>query len=192
MDKTIAELARKLKTPRQVQQYIHSLEYNKADTMRSARSAIKVGRVHCMEAAFVAAAILELHGYPPLVLSLESIDGLDHVLFVFKKNRKWGAVGRSREKGLAGRPAIFRSIRDLAWSYFEPYIDDTGKIKAYQLAHLDDTKADWRSGRKQQFRAEKFLLKLPHKKMLSSRKRFRKLKTSWLKNGPMPKQKFWW
>lgn len=192
MAKTIAELAKKLKNPRQVQRYIHTLEYNKGDTMRSAQSAIKLGSVHCMEAAFVAAAILEYRGYPPLVVSLESIDGLDHVLFIFKKNGKWGAIGRSRERGLAGRAPVYRSIRDLAWSYFDPYVDDTGRIKSYQFAHLDETGSDWRMGRSNQYKAEKYLLKMPHKKMRSSRRRFLRLKSAWYKRGAMPKQKFWW
>jgi hypothetical protein len=192
MAKTIAELAKKLKTPRQVQRYIHTLEYNKGNTMRSAQTALRLGSVHCMEAAFVAAAILEHHGYPPLVVSLESIDGLDHVLFVFKQNGKWGAVGRSRERGLAGRAPMYRSIRDLAWSYYDPYVDDTGKIKSYQLAHLDETDSEWRYGKSNQYKAEKYLLKIPHKKMRSSPKRFRRLKQSWLRNGPIRKQKFWW
>jgi hypothetical protein len=192
MAKTIAELAKKLKTPRQVQRFIHTLEYNKGNTMRSAQSALRLGSVHCMEAAFVAAAILEHHGYPPLVVSLESIDRLDHVLFVFQKNGKWGAIGRSRERGLAGRAPVFRSIRDLAWSYYDPYIDDTGKIKSYQLAHLDETDSDWRFGKTNQFKAEKYLLKIPHKRLRSSRKRFLRLKAAWFKRGPMAMQKFWW
>ncbi|MCK7478787.1 MAG: hypothetical protein M0C28_16480 [Candidatus Moduliflexus flocculans] len=77
------------------------------------------------------------HGYPPLVLSFESIDKLEHVLFVYKRRGRWGSVGRSRDPGLHGRKPVFRTARDLAMSYFEPYVDLTGGITAYAVVDLD-------------------------------------------------------
>jgi hypothetical protein len=101
-------------------------------------------KAHCLEAAFAAAALLELNGYPPLVMSLESQDGIDHVVFIFREAGHWGAVGHSRDPGLFGRAPLFRSLRDLAWSYYDPYIDGSSKVTAYQMADLDDTEADIR------------------------------------------------
>lgn len=191
----LESLARRLKTPEQVQAYLRKLPYNRekrGETLRSAEQCLKAGQAHCFEAAFLAAAILERSGYPPLVMSFESQDGLDHVLFVYQRKGKWGAIGRSRDEGLHGRPAIFRTLRDLAWSYFDPYIDKTGRITAYQLANLDDTKTNWRSDRKHVWKAETYLLKLPHRPLKSSDARYKKRLAAYLAIGPMKPEKFWW
>lgn len=188
-------LAKKLKTPKQVQNYLRSLPYNrelKGETVRSAAQAIKLGTAHCFEATFVAAAILEHQGYPPLVVSFQSADQLDHVLYVFKEKGKWGSVARSRDEGLHGRPPVYRSIRDLVWSYYDPYIDKSGKIIGYQLASLDDTNTDWRYSTKNVWKAEKYLVELEHKKLKSSTKRYNKTKAKYLKFGPPNKGKNWW
>lgn len=193
---SLEALAKKLKTPRAVQMYLRRLPYNRekrGETLRSARTALKRGEAHCLEAAFLAAAILELNGYPPLVMSFESADGLDHVIFVYQdKAGRWGSVARSRDEGLHGRPPIFRSLRDLAWSYFEPYVDKTGRITAYQLAHLDETAADWRASSRDVWKAETYLLKLKHRPLKSSERRYEKLRRAYLAKGPMKPKKFWW
>ena len=67
---------------------------------------------HCLEAALAAAVILEQHGFPPLVLSFESIDELDHVIFVYQRSGRWGSIGRSRDPGLHGRKPVFATPRD--------------------------------------------------------------------------------
>ena len=91
---------------------------------------------HCLEAALAAAVILEQHGFPPLVLSFESIDELDHVLFVYRRRGRWGSVARSRDPGLHGRKAAFATPRALALSYVDPYVDLTGRIIGYAVADL--------------------------------------------------------
>ncbi|HYD16877.1 MAG TPA: hypothetical protein VEF76_00190 [Patescibacteria group bacterium] len=191
----IHKLAAKLKTPKQVQQYLRSLPYNrekKGETLRSAEAGLKRGSLHCFEAAFAAAAILEHHGYPPLVMSLESKDNLDHVIYVFQQKGRWGSIALSRDEGLHGRPPRYRSPRDLAWSYYDPYVDKSGKITGYQIAHLDDTGADWRASPKNVWKAEKYLIKLKHKKLKSSPARYRKLLREYLARGAMPRQPHWW
>jgi hypothetical protein len=193
--KITQKLAKKLKTPRQVQEYLRRLPYNrekKGETLSSAEKALRRGRLHCFEAAFAAAAILEHHGYPPLVMSLESKDLLDHVIYVFKERNRWGAIALSRDDGLHGRPARYRSLRDLAWSYYDPFVDKSGKITAYQVAHLDDCKADWRESKRNVWKAEKYLIKLKHNPLKSSKTRYKKLLRNYLQRGPMPQQKHWW
>jgi len=188
-------LAKKLKTPKQVQKYLRTIPYNrekKKQTLHAAQQGLKRGRMHCFEAAIAAAAILEYHGYPPLVMSLESKDELDHVIFVFKEKGRWGSVARSRDEGLHGRPPIYKSLRALAWSYYDPYVDDTGKIKAYQVASLDDCAKDWRDSRRSVRKAEKYLMKLKHVPMKSSKARYKKLLKAYLDRGAMPRQKHWW
>ncbi len=188
-------LAKKYRTPQQVQKYIQGLSYNSEDdevTLRSARSSVEAGTVHCIEAAFVAAAILEMRGFPPLILDFESQDGLDHVVFVFLQKGHWGAIGRSREKGLEGRAPVYPSIRSLAWSYFDPYVDDTGRLKAYQKIHLDDTEANWRNSPRNVWKAENYLLSIPHIKMTSSTKRYEKLVKLHSAKKSIPAHKSWW
>lgn len=189
------KLAKKLKTPRQVQMYLRRLPYNrekKGETLSSAEKALRRGRLHCFEAAFAAAAILEHHGYPPLVMSLESKDNLDHVIYVFRQKNRWGAIARSRDEGLHGRPPRYRSLRDLAWSYYDEYVDKSGKVTAYQVAHLDDSGADWRASERNVWKAEQYLIKLKHKPLKSSKSRYRKLLREYHRRGPMPRKKHWW
>src|SRR6187200_1593980 len=120
-------------TPRQVQAYLNRLPYNTEPppggaTLRSFRGVVRHGTAHCLEAALSAAVILEQHGYPPLVLSFESIDELDHVIFVYRTPTGWGSVARSRDPGLHGRKPVFATPRALALSYVDPYVDFTGRV----------------------------------------------------------------
>lgn len=189
------KLSKTLKTPKQVQKYLRGLPYNReeeGDTLFSAERSLRRGKLHCFEAAMVAAAILEHHGYPPLVMSLESKDGLDHVIYVFKEDNRWGAVARSRDEGLHGRPPRYRSLRDLARSYYDPYVDKTGRIKGYQVAHLDDCGADWRASARNIWKAEQYLIDLKHNPLKSSTLRYKKLLRAYLRRGAMPRQKHWW
>ncbi len=185
------QLSKKLNTPIKVQKYLLSFKYNKKETMRSALAAMKAKEAHCMEAAFLAAALLEPSGYPPLVVSMESIDLLDHVIFVFNKKGLWGSVGFSRDQGLKGRKPVYRTIRALVQSYFVPYVDKTGGLKAYQKAHLDDTKSDWRFSKKNVWKAETYLLELKHIKLASSSKRVSKLRADYIRRGPVKPHPLW-
>ncbi|MBL7556644.1 MAG: hypothetical protein JNM24_12560 [Bdellovibrionaceae bacterium] len=185
------KLSKKYNTPEKVQKYISSLKYNKKPTMRSALSTWRHKEAHCMEGAFLAAAILEPLGYPPLILSFESIDLLEHVIFIYKKKNLWGAIGCSRDQGLKGRKPIFKTIRALTLSYFEPYIDKTGLITAYQQANLDETTGDWRYSKRNVWKSENYLLNLPHIRLKSSKKRSRQIRDRYLKNGPMKPKPFW-
>ena len=85
-----------LRTPRQVQRFLRAFPYNWEKTIRTFRGVVGSGRAHCLEAVLFAATVLEQHGYPALALDLESQDGLDHVLFIYQENGRWGTVARSR------------------------------------------------------------------------------------------------
>jgi hypothetical protein len=166
------------RTPEQVQQFLRRLPYNwelSGDTLRSFRQVVRQNTAHCLEAALVAAVILEQHGYPPLVVSFESKDGVDHVIFVFRQGGRWGSVARSRDAGLHGRKPVFRGIRDLVWSYFDPYVDFTGRITGYQLVDLRVLgKYDWRLALTNVWKVENFLLEIPHRKLRSSDRRYQR------------------
>src|SRR6266851_3614903 len=166
------KLVEKLRTPERVQRFFSSMPYNwerERATMRSFREVIKRNEAHCLEAAVGAAVILEQHGYPPMLLDIESQDLLDHVIFVFQQDGLWGSIGRSRDIGLHGRRPVFRTLRDLAWSYFDPYVDFSGRIKGYGLANLYDLgNYDWRFSARNMPKIENYLRDLPHKKTHSS------------------------
>src|SRR5438309_1374556 len=170
------KLIQRLNTPAKVQRWLTSLPYNwerKGGTMRSFREVMKRNEAHCLEAAVAAAVILEQHGYPPLLLDLESKDLLDHVIFVFQKDGKWGSIGRSRDIGLHGRKPVFRNLRQLVWSYFDPYIDASGRLKGYGLADLYDLgKYDWRFSSKNMHKIENHLREISHRKLRSSDQRY--------------------
>lgn len=167
------------RTPRQVQRYLRTLAYNaeeEGDTIMSFRKVARKKRAHCLEAALAAAVILEQHGYPPLVMSLESVDNLDHVVFVFKETTGWGALARSRDPGLHGRKPVFRSVRDLALSYFDPYVDYTGRITGYALVDLNELgRYDWRFSKANLWRVEHFLIDYKHNPISSSERRYKVL-----------------
>lgn len=171
------------RTPRDVQAYLNSLPYNTEPppggaTLRSFRGVVRHGTAHCLEAALAAAVILEQHGYPPLVLSFESIDELDHVIFVYRHRGRWGSVARSRDPGLHGRKPVFATPGALARSYVEPYVDYSGRVTGYTVVDLRTLlgEYDWRLSDHNVWKAERVLLDAPHRAIASSDARFRYLR----------------
>lgn len=163
-------------TPYRVQQFLNGLPYNsepQGATLRCFRGVMEQGSAHCLEAALSAGAILEQHGYPPLYLDLASQDGLDHVLFLYRQDGCWGTVARSRDPGLHGRKPVFRTLRALVNSYFEPYIDFEGRIVGYAKGDLRDLGGyDWRFSRKNVWKVERYFIDLPHTDFPSSDRRY--------------------
>jgi len=179
-------LIRRLRTPTDVQHYLNELPYNTEPapgrpTLRSFRGVVRHGTAHCLEAALAAAVILEQHGYLPLVLSFESIDDLDHVLFVYGSHGRWGSIGRSRDPGLHGRRPVFATPRALALSYVDPYVDYHGRITGYAVADLRlPGDYDWRLSDKNVWKAERMLLDYPHKRIDSSDQRIDRLRARYV------------
>ena len=173
----------RLRTPSAVQRFLNDLPYNTEPppgraTLRSFRGVVRHGTAHCLEAALAAAVILEQHGYPPLVLSFESIDELDHVLYVYRDGGRWGSIGRSRDPGLHGRRPLFATPRALALSYVEAYVDYTGRITGYAVADLRALMGsyDWRCSERNVWKVERALLQLPHRAIRSSDRRIEALR----------------
>lgn len=176
-------LIARLPTPLDVQRYLNRLPYNREPppagaTLRSFRGVVRHGCAHCLEAALFAAVVLEQHGFPPLVLSFESIDELDHVIFVYQQRGRWGSVARSRDPGLHGRLPAFATPRSLALSYVDPYVDYTGRVTGYAVvdvaAEMGDY--DWRLSDKNIWKVERMLLDYPHRSIKTSGLRFRQMK----------------
>lgn len=175
-------IVRRLRTPLAVQAFLNALPYNTEPppdpaTLRSFRGVIRHRTANCIESAITAAVILEQHGFPPLVMSLESIDGLDHVLFIYQRKGRWGSVARSRDPGLHGRRPVFRTLRALALSYVEPYVDRTGAVKAYGAADLRVLGTyDWRLATNNVWKVERLLFEIPHRPIRTSPARLRALR----------------
>jgi hypothetical protein len=165
---TAAELRliRRLDTPRKVQRWLAGLRYNHevgGKSIRTFRVVRRTGTGHCLEASLSAATILEQHGYSPILLSLESWDGLDHVPYLFREAGRFGAVARSRDPGLHGRKPVYRTLRQMVLSYFEPFIDRTGRITGYTTFDLRDLRGvDWRLSERNVWKVERALIALPH------------------------------
>ena len=192
---TLAEgrLIAQLRTPLHVQNYLNALPYNAEPppgraTLRSFRGVVRHRTAHCLEAALFAATVLEQHGYPPLVISFESIDELDHVIFVYQsrvqspepraqgRGRRgvWGSVARSRDPGLHGRKPVFATPRALAASYLDTYVDLTGRIKAFALVDLRVMGTyDWRLADRNVWKVERMLLETKHQPLRMPEARFR-------------------
>jgi len=167
-----------LRTPRAAQRWLRTLPYNwekEGETLRSFRSVVRLGTAHCLEAALAAAVVLEQHGYPPLLLSFESQDKLDHVLFAFHQDGRWGSVARSRDPALHGRKPVFRSPRQLAASYREAYVDLTGRVTGYAVADLRELgEYDWRLSPRNVWKVEKWLIDYPHRPLPTPERQYRK------------------
>jgi len=131
--------------------------------------------------AISAAVVLEQHGYPPTVMSLESIDGLDHVIFVYQSRGRWGSVARSRDPGLHGRKPVFRTLRALALSYFDPYIDKTGCVKGFGATDLRALGTyDWRLADGNVWKVERHLFEIPHQKISYDKARVARLRKKYV------------
>ena len=146
---TPAELRklRAMKTPVGIQRYLDSIPYHLPISSRSPRVVLRTGSAHCLEGATVAAAALRVIGYPPLLLDLEADRDTDHVIAVFKERGHWGAVAKSNFAGCRYREPVYRTLRELALSYFPIYFNLRGErtLRRYSrpvnLARFDHL--DW-------------------------------------------------
>src|SRR2546421_8770956 len=135
---------RALKTPAGVQSFLDSLPYHLADTAWSPRTVLREQTAHCLEGAIFAAAALRVLGFPPLILDLEADQDTDHVLAVFKLRGHWGAIAKSNFAGCRYREPVYRTLRELALSYFNIYFNLRGErtLRRYSrlvnLARCDD------------------------------------------------------
>src|SRR5881296_2942516 len=115
-----------LRTPAGVQRALDAMPYHLASTAWSPRRVLRERTAHCLEGAIFAAAALRVLGYPPLLLDFEAVQDSDHVIAVFRRRNHWGAIGKSNFSGMRYREPIYRSVRELAMSYFEGYVNLRG------------------------------------------------------------------
>ena len=118
---------RALATPVRIQRFLDQLPYQYSNTAWSPAHALRERRGHCLEGALIAAAALRLHGHPPLLMDLESVRDDDHVLALYRERGLWGSIAKSNYSGLRARAPIYRTLRELALSYFPSYFNLRGE-----------------------------------------------------------------
>jgi hypothetical protein len=134
---------RALKTPAGIQKFIDALTYQYANTAWSPQRVLRERKGHCLEGALLAAAALRVNGYPPLLMDLEAVHDDDHVVALYRERGLWGAIAKSNFAGLRFRAPVYRTVRELALSYFDHYYNLRGErtLRAYSrpvhLARLD-------------------------------------------------------
>ena len=134
---------RTLNTPARIQKFIDALTYDYSDSARSPRRILRERRGHCMEGALLAAAALRVNGHPPLLMDLESVHDDDHVVALYRERGLWGGIAKSNFAGLRFRSPVYRTLRELALSYFEHYYNLRGErtlrnySRTVSLAPLD-------------------------------------------------------
>jgi hypothetical protein len=122
---TPAELRklRSLKNPYGIQKFLDDMPYHLEDTAWSPRDVLTKRSSHCLEGAIFAAAALRANGYPPLLFDLEADHDTDHVLAIYKQDGCWGAIAKSNYNGCRWREPVYRTLRELAMSYFNIYFN---------------------------------------------------------------------
>ena len=135
----LAILAR-LSTPQKIQAFINAIPINHeldGETIRSVREVLRVRRAHCIEGAFLAACALWVHGAPPLVMHMDcDLTDYPHVVALFRSCGSWGAISKTNGAVLRFRDPIYRSLRELALSYFHEYCNPRGRrtLRSYSVA----------------------------------------------------------
>ena len=166
-----ARAIRKLKSPEHIQAFLdEQIAYNHKETCYSPHSVFQHGTAHCMEGALLAAAALRQLGFPPLLVDLEATADDDHVLAVYRQNGLWGAIAKSNYSGLRFRSAVYRTIRELALSYFDHYYNLKGlkSLRNYSrpinLTRFDNIK--WISTGQQVWEIPEYLCEISHTPLL--------------------------
>ncbi len=114
---------RSMKNPYGIQKFLDDVPYHLEDTAWSPRKVLAEETSHCLEGAIFAAAALRANGYPPLLLDLEAEQDTDHVIAVYRQQGCWGAVAKSNYSGCRWREPVYRTLRELALSYFDTYFN---------------------------------------------------------------------
>jgi hypothetical protein len=167
---------RRLNTPRKIQDFLYGLKQNfepNGDTCRPVREVLRTRNAHCIEGAMLAAAALWVHGEPPLLLDLRATRDYDHVVALFRRNGCWGAISKTNGVFLRWRDPVYRSLRELAMSYFHEYCNrrDHKTLREYSVPY-DLRRADpavWSSGAKHAWQVAETLDELRHFRIASRR-----------------------
>ena len=161
---------RAFKSPAGIQRFLDDIPYHLAGTAWSPRKVLRENTAHCLEGATFAAAALRVLGFPPLILDLEADQDTDHVLAIFKIRGHWGAIAKSNFAGCGYREPVYRTLRELALSYFNIYFNLRGErtLRQYSrpvnLARFDN--CNWMTSEKAIWFVAEYLCEIPHRRLL--------------------------
>jgi hypothetical protein len=167
---------RRLRSPEKIQRFLDELAYNKepdGPTCRSPRRVMRDRTAHCMEGALFGAAALRILGHQPLLLDFEAVRDDDHVLAIFRLRGHWGAVAKSNYSGLRYREPVYRTLRELAMSYFEHYynLKKEKTLRAYSrpvnLKRFDSM--GWMTAEEDVWAIPEYLCTISHTRVLEPR-----------------------
>ncbi len=138
---------RSLNTPAKIQRFVEEMPYHHGKIAWSPRIVLRDRTAHCLEGAVFAAAALRVNGFPPLLFDLEAYRDDDHVLAIFRVKGHWGAIAKSNYSGLRYREPVYRSLRELAMSYFDDYFNFAGdrSLRAYASRPVNLARFDARN-----------------------------------------------
>ena len=132
-------ILRRLDSPEKIQAYIDAIPQNfeiGGETCLSVREALSQRRALCIEGAMIAAAALWVHGEPPLLMDLKATRDYDHIVTLFRRGGCWGAISKTNHPVLRWRDPVYRSLRELAMSYFHEYCNKRHQktLRSYSAA----------------------------------------------------------
>jgi hypothetical protein len=162
---------RAFKTPAGVQRFLDDLPYNLGYTARSPKKVLHDRVASCLEGGIFAAAALRVLGFPPLIFDLEAKQDTDHVVAIFKIRGHWGAVAKSNFTGCRYREPVYRSLRELAMSYFNIYFNLRFErtLRTYSqpvnLARFD--RLGWMTTNQPVWFIAEHLCEIPHTRLLT-------------------------
>ena len=162
---------RALKTPAGIQKFLDDLPYNLSYTAASPKKVLHDRTASCLEGGIFGAAALRILGFPSLIFDLEAEQDTDHVVAIFKVRGYWGAVAKSNFTGCRYREPVYRTLRELAMSYFNIYFNLRGErtLRRYSrpvnLARFDDR--NWMTTDKQVWFIAEYLCEIPHISLLT-------------------------
>ena len=166
---------RRLDTPEKIQAFLNGIPCNHeigGETVLSVREVLRQRRAHCIEGAMVAAAAMWVNGMRPLLLHLDChISDYPHVIAVFRRHGGWGAISKTNGAPLRYRDPIYRSLRELALSYFHEYSNRRGHktLRSYSIAfdmrRIDPSK--WVTATKHCWETHDRLVELRHYPLIS-------------------------
>ena len=162
---------RSLKDPHGIQSFLDDMPYHLADTGWSPRRVLGENTSHCFEGAIFAAAALKVNGFPPLILDLEAEHDTDHVIAIYRRKGHWGAIAKSNYTGCRYREPVYRSLRELALSYFDVYFNLRRErtLRTYSrpvnLSRFD--RQDWMTTGKDVFFIAEYLFDIHHDPLLT-------------------------
>ena len=132
------KILKKLNSPIKIQNFLDTLSINhekNGETYKSPRRVLADKSAHCLEGAMLASLCLWIAGKQSLIMDLKSDCGDDHTVALYKINGYWGAISKTNHATLRFRDPVYKTIRELALSYFHEYFLYNNHLKLRYCLH---------------------------------------------------------